>query len=93
MSGAFHVADRGMTEATDLDIWHLCAGQDWILVSKDRDFADLHSRRLRPGAPGPKVVWVRLGICCRLPLLAAFRRAWPAILKSFRDGEELVELR
>ena len=55
--GAFHVADRGMTEAVDADIWRLCAEQGWILVSKDRDFADLYARRVAPDTTRPRVLW------------------------------------
>ena len=90
VTGALHVADCGMTEAADTEIWQVCAERAWVLVSKDRDFADLHAQR---GAAGPQVLWVRLGNCRRVQLLTAFGRTWPEILKSLQNGEKLVELR
>jgi len=90
---ASHVADVGMTKASDAEIWRIAAERDWILVSKDADFANLHAQRPATDPVRPSVLWVRLGNCRRMELLEAFGRAWSAIVASFETGEALVELR
>ena len=93
VTAAFHVADRGMTEASDSEIWRLCAERDWVLVSKDRDFADRCARRSARQKRAPRVLWVRLGNCRRGELLAAFDRTFARVLETLEGGEAFVELR
>ncbi len=92
-SAASHVADEGLIQAADAYIWRIAAEREWILVSKDADFANLHAKRPATDPARPSVLWVRLGNCRRADLLEAFGRAWPAIVGSFEAGESLVELR
>ena len=73
--GASHVADQGMTEATDTEIWRVCSERDWVLVSKDRDFADRHARSLPRATTGPRVLWVRLGNCRAAAVAGVFRQS------------------
>lgn len=90
---ASHVAEEGMSHVSDADIWRFAGERDWILVSKDVDFANLHAKRPATEPARPRVLWVRLGNCRRTQLLKAFESAWPAIIQSFESGEGLVELR
>lgn len=90
---ASHVAEEGMSYASDADIWRFAAARDAIIVSKDADFANLHAKRPVTEPVRPGVLWVRLGNCRRKQLLEAFGRAWPAIIRSFESGEGLIELR
>jgi predicted nuclease of predicted toxin-antitoxin system len=90
---SFHVADKGMSEFSDADIWHFAADHGLVLVSKDEDFANLHAKRGETEPGCPMVLWVRLGNCRRAQLLKAFETTWPAIIRGFESGEGLIELR
>lgn len=92
-SSASHVAEIGMSEASDADIWRFAGEQEWVLVSKDADFANMHAKRSEAEPMRPRILWVRLGNCRRGPLLNAFKNSWHAIVSSFESGEGLVELR
>ena len=52
-----HVGDTGFSEADDSTIWQFARDRNWILMTKDGDFADM---ALLYGAP-PKVIRVRIG--------------------------------
>jgi len=73
--------------------WRFAAERNWILVSKDADFANMHAKRPATEPMRPRVLWVRLGNCRRAELLKAFGGAWPAIVQGFESGEGLLELR
>ena len=38
---AVHVAEVGLRDATDAELWAYASDQDLILISKDEDFVDL----------------------------------------------------
>jgi predicted nuclease of predicted toxin-antitoxin system len=48
---ATHVADIGLLTASDLDIWNEAESRSAILVTKDRDFAQLRATK----ADGPTI--------------------------------------
>jgi predicted nuclease of predicted toxin-antitoxin system len=54
-----HVQNIGLDKATDSEIWEYAKGNDFILISKDADFAE---RSLLYGYP-PFVIWIRKGNC------------------------------
>jgi predicted nuclease of predicted toxin-antitoxin system len=84
-----HVADAGLDEASDLDIWNHCIAADRVLISKDEDFVFLSSR---PGDAG-RLIWVRLGNCRNPALLAAFDTVHDSLLAAFAAGTRVVEVR
>jgi predicted nuclease of predicted toxin-antitoxin system len=47
----------GMSRSGDLEIWNYAREQGFVVVTLDKDFADLSFLR---GAP-PKVIWLRCG--------------------------------
>ena len=57
--GIIHVAQLGLSEASDLEIWEAAHREGCMIVSKDSDFVDLQVLR---GFP-PKILWLRLGNC------------------------------
>jgi predicted nuclease of predicted toxin-antitoxin system len=63
----------------DSELWFYARTHAYILVTKDRDIAELAVLR---GAP-PKVVWLRIGNCSAAAVESMLRRNYDAI-------EELV---
>lgn len=47
-----------MSTASDAQVLEFAAGHDFVVVTKDKDFADLVTSR---GGGGPQVLWVMLG--------------------------------
>ena len=84
-----HVLEVGLSTADDPDIWDRAAADDRILVTKDEDFLLLATR---PGDTG-RMVWVRLGNCRNVTLLAAFDLARDALLQAIQAGQRVIELR
>jgi predicted nuclease of predicted toxin-antitoxin system len=54
-----HVRDLDLARADDRVIWQYAVDHGFMVVTKDRDFADMAILR---GGEG-KVVWIRLGNC------------------------------
>jgi predicted nuclease of predicted toxin-antitoxin system len=54
-----HLDSLGLGTADDLIVWTHARDNDFVVVSKDADFADLS---VLQGFP-PKVVWIRRGNC------------------------------
>ena len=54
-----HLDLLGLGRANDTLVWEHAKGNDFVVVTKDADFADLSVLR---GFP-PKVVWLRRGNC------------------------------
>ena len=69
-SGSRHVRELGLKGRTDEEIWAFAKANEFILVSKDKDF---YQRVLFYGSP-PKFVWLCLGNCTRDELLALILR-------------------
>lgn len=84
---ADHVAELGLLAATDQTIWNRAVIDGYVLVSKDRDFADWAFVR----SPCPQVVWIRRGNQGTLALLAWLEDAWPKIVESLAEGARVVE--
>lgn len=85
---ARHVRELGLKAEDDLTIWGQVE-KGFILISKDQDFFNL---ACRPGESG-RLIWVRLGNCRNQPLLDAFEKFLPQILKSLADGSRIIEIR
>jgi len=86
---AAHVYDRGGASATDSAIWTIALDEDWVIVTKDQDFA----QRVGSSAEGPAVVWVRLGNCGNADLLDCVGVNWLRTIDRLRGGDRLVELK
>ena len=84
-----HVIQLGMDEAGDVEIWNYATAQGRAVISKDEDFLNLASQ---PGATG-QFVWVRIGNCRKVQLLAAFDKILPSLLQSLAAGNRIVEVR
>ncbi|MEN9894967.1 MAG: hypothetical protein RIR97_819 [Pseudomonadota bacterium] len=53
---AVHVTDIGMGTASDSEIWQYSLTKDYILITKDEDFA----QRKILANKSPRIVWVRI---------------------------------
>jgi len=84
-----HVLECGLSQADDLLIWIRCAGEGRIVISKDEDFVVLAARIGDSG----RLIWVRLGNCRNVALLASFDRAREALLAAIDAGQRVIEIR
>lgn len=84
-----HVLDLNLSTSDDSEIWEFAKTQDRIVVSKDEDFIFLANR---PNETG-RLVWVRLGNCRNVALIAAFDRIHDQLVHTFATGQRIVELR
>ena len=78
-----------LDEADDATVWAYAVACNRVVVSKDEDFVHLCSRPRDTG----KLVWVRLGNCRNVPLLAAVDRVHDALVNALLSGQRIVELR
>ncbi len=85
---AEHVLALGMGQTADTLIWQHAARTGAVIVTKDEDFAQLTI--LRP--EGVRVVWLRVGNCRTVVLLATFERLWPEIVRQLDAGAGLIEV-
>ena len=80
--------DVGLQHASDDVLWEYASENDFILISKDEDFADMILRK-----PTAKLISVRIGNCRKWFLLDLFRRMWPRIVARLGNGEAFLEIR
>ena len=85
---AMHVADLGLRDASDAEVWSYASAHDFILISKDEDFASMVLSK-----PTAKLIWIRVGNCRTLFLVDLVRRIWPRILQRLQSGDPFVEIR
>ena len=85
---AEHVADLGMLQASDQEIWRHAGAISAAVVTKDEGFVTLLSVR----SNGAAVVWVRVGNTSRQALLTWFARLLPEIERALKAGENLIEV-
>ena len=55
--GSFHVRDLDLQSASDVEVLRVAAERDLVIITQDKDFADLVTAR----GNGPKVLWLTLG--------------------------------
>ena len=84
-----HVAELGLDESTDLEVWTACQTRHAVLVTKDEDFVYLANRSGDRG----RLVWVRLGNCRNKALIDAFQHNTIRIDDAIRNGQRIIELR
>ena len=85
---AIHVRDLGLREAEDLDVFNSAREADAIVITKDRDFAELSGRL---GSP-PKVIWITCGNSSNARLRTILSKTLPDALELVTKGEILVEI-
>jgi predicted nuclease of predicted toxin-antitoxin system len=84
-----HVFDVGLARASDAEVWRYASEREGIIVSKDEDFLYLAAGTETPA----RVLWVRIGNCRTVALLAHFGRVWLRIEAALKAGERVVEVR
>ena len=80
-----HVRELGLKGQSDEAIWNFAKLNDFILISKDKDF---YQRALLYGVP-PKFIWLCLGNCTTSDLLSLIQRHERDIL-AFETSPESV---
>lgn len=81
--------DIGLARASDQTIWNYAKSHNMVIVSKDQDFRQMVITR---GSP-PQLIWVRLGNCRRVDMIAAFDLAWKDVQAKLYAGIPVAELR
>jgi predicted nuclease of predicted toxin-antitoxin system len=84
--GSAHVADMGMSQASDREIFDFARANEFAILSKDSDFDHLS---FRFGAP-PKVIWVRLGNASTSEIGNAVLRGALRIRRFLADDESTL---
>lgn len=86
---ARHVSDVLLEDADDNDIWSYAIEHNYIIVTKDEDFAE----RLSRTATGPTVIWLRIGNATNRVLLRWIDIRWTTVVALLDDGHKLIEVR
>lgn len=85
---AVALRDLGLRDAEDSKIFFAARQNGAVVMSKDKDFAELV---LRHGAP-PQVIWITCGNTSNTRLQDILSRAWPMVVQLLASGEKLVEV-
>lgn len=86
---AQHVADITLRAASNQAIWAYALTHDFIIVTKDEDFAE-RSVRI---SPSPVIVWLRIGNATNRALLQWLWPRWNKIKLLLDAGQGLIEVR
>jgi predicted nuclease of predicted toxin-antitoxin system len=86
---ALAARELGLSKASDSTIWAFAISGDWVIVTKDEDFAELSLR----AQVRPRILWLRIGNSTNQVLLQWLEPLLPAAVRSLRAGNRLVELR
>ncbi|HEY5303053.1 MAG TPA: DUF5615 family PIN-like protein [Acidimicrobiales bacterium] len=78
-----HVADVGLAQATDRQIWEYAGQNHYVIVSKDSDFRQLAFLL----GPPPKAVWLNIGNVSSMTILETIRSSRDTIT-HFSDSSE-----
>jgi len=84
---AQHVLDLELSQAPDGRIWDNSIASNWVVITKDHDFAEWAMSR----QPAAQVVWLRLGNMTNLRLLTRLASAWPQVVEQLESGAMIVE--
>ena len=76
----------GFARTADAEIWFHARTHDFVIVSKDNDFAELAILR---GSP-PKVVWLRIGNCSSAAVEGLLRRNVEVMQEFAADPQRVV---
>lgn len=86
---AEHVADVGLSDAEDVDVWNRAAQDGATIVTKDEDFAERAAR----DSSSPVIVWLRIGNSTNRALLHWLSPRWAEIEELLESGNRLIEVR
>ncbi|HRK22300.1 MAG TPA: DUF5615 family PIN-like protein [Fimbriimonadaceae bacterium] len=78
-----HVANEGLDKSIDRDVWVAAREGGFVIVSKDRDFADMSVLY----GPPPKVIWLRLGNCSIQEIEQLLKESEASILEFVRHPD------
>lgn len=82
------VRDLGLRDSSDQQIFEAARTAGAIVMTKDRDFADMVDRL----GPPPQVIWVTSGNTSDQELRDVLGRLFPDTIEMLRAGEPLVEI-
>ena len=85
---AFALRDVGLRDAEDAEIFEAARAQGVIVITKDRDFADLVNRY----GTTPQIIWLTCGNTSNARLKEILSLTLLQALKFLRSGEALVEI-
>ena len=85
-----HVQDIGLDSVDDRVIWQYAAENDLVIVTKDEDFQAFANRQR---GKSPQVIWVRIGNCRKVALLAVFSKILPELRDLLISGQPVIEIR
>ena len=80
---SIHVKEIELDKALDIDIWNFAKNNDYIIISKDADFAE---RSLLFGYP-PFVLWIRRGNCSTGDIIRILKQNFD-LIKSFVEAKQ-----
>ncbi|MEQ1632079.1 MAG: DUF5615 family PIN-like protein [Planctomycetota bacterium] len=84
--GSSHVHDLGLGSADDRVVFAHARTHEFVVVTKDSDFADL---AFALGSP-PKVIWLRIGNCSTATIAALLLRHRDGIAEFGADAEASI---
>jgi predicted nuclease of predicted toxin-antitoxin system len=84
---AEHVSAFFGTGISDEAIWRAAIAGGFIVISKDRDFAEWALAR----QPAVQVVWVRVGNATNSTLIARVAPHWSDLIEALEAGGKVVE--
>jgi predicted nuclease of predicted toxin-antitoxin system len=85
---ATHVADVGLTTASDSEIWSYSASTGAVLITKDEDFVTMRAL----DSDGPAVVWISIGNTSKRALIERFAHNFAAIVAALERGDTIIEI-
>jgi len=85
---AIHVSDQPGLELDDRNIFNFARQHDYIIVTKDEDFATLVTLGNEPA----RVIWLRLGNATNSRLRTWLEPLLPEIVQRLSSGETLIEV-
>ena len=86
---SIHVMDMEMQASSDRVIWDFAVQSNFIIVTKDEDFA----QRKIMAKKGPCVLWLRWPNSRRSDVIDRFAVVLPAVIAGLERGETLIEVR
>lgn len=84
---AAFVPDILSMQASDDAIVNFAIARDWIVITKDGDFAAV------PMRTGLRIVWLRIGNATTKNLITWLEPRWNEVVAALNAGEVLVEVR
>jgi len=85
---AVAVRDLRLRDARDRDIFLSAREAKAIILTKDRDMADL---AIQLGSP-PQILWITCGNTSNTKLKTILTKAWPVAERLLKAGEQIVEI-